>query len=324
VINTTEGKVGSYTRAYKYPDLAPVVGYNHPIYGQAGLEASLDEYLRGLRGNPASTLWWNHLVYGMSPKGLDVRLSIDLYLQYRSDEMMTDHTGAVILMNAQTGEILVMSSHPTFNPNYLNEIGSQLNKDPHKPLINRAAAGLYPTGSLIDPLARALFGHVNPNETELRKVYEAFGFHRVPQVRMQVAESLSNAGLENLHVTPLQVALASAALSNDGMVPAARIATAVNTPNDGWVILPALGTPFKAVAAAAAEEAAGSFIQQGHNYWSHTGQATEKDSAVTWFIAGTPPNWQASPLVVVVLLEEENVSLAQRIGQELLVDAMYP
>ena len=141
---------------------------------------------------------------------------------------------------------------------------------------------------------------------------------------MQVAESLSNAELENLHVTPLQVALASAALSNDGMVPAPRIATAVNTPNDGWIILPALGTPFKAVGAAAAEEAAGSFIQQGHNYWSHTGQATEKDSAVTWFIAGTPPNWQASPLVVVVLLEEENVSLAQRIGQELLVDAMYP
>ena len=324
VINTTEGKVGSYTRAYKYPDLAPVVGYNHPIYGQAGLEASLDEYLRGLRGNPSSTIWWNQLVYGMSPEGLDVRLSIDLYLQYRSDEMMTDHTGAVILMNAQTGEILVMASHPTFNPTYLNEIGSQLNKDPDKPLINRAAAGLYPTGSLIDPLARALFGHVNPNETELRKVYEAFGFHRVPQVRMQVAESLSNAELENLHVTPLQVALASAALSNDGMVPAARIATAVNTPNDGWVILPALGTPFKAVAAAAAEEAAGSFIQQGHNYWSHTGQATEKDSAVTWFIAGTPPNWQASPLVVVVLLEEENVRLAQHIGQELLVDAMYP
>jgi len=45
---------------------------------------------------------------------------------------------------------------------------------------------------------------------------------------------------------------------------------------------------------------------------------------VTWFIAGTPPNWQASPLVVVVLLQENNAWLAQRIGQELLVDAMYP
>jgi len=324
VINTTEGGVGSYTRAYKYPELAPVVGYNHPIYGQAGLEASLDEYLRGLRGNPASALWWNHLVYGMSPAGLDVRLSIDLDLQSRSDEMMTDHSGAVLLLNAKTGEILVMSSHPNFNPNYLNELGAQLNKDPGKPLINRAAAGLYPTGSLIDPLARALLGDVDPDENELGDVYEAFGFHRVPEARIQVAEALSNTELENLHVTPLQVALASAALSNAGTVPVPRLATAVNTPNDGWVVLPALGTPFKAVEVAAAEEAADSFIQEGHNYWSHIGHATEKDTSVTWFIAGTPPNWQASPLVVVVLLEEDNASLAQRIGQDLLVDAMYP
>jgi cell division protein FtsW (lipid II flippase) len=35
-INTTEGDVGSYVRSYKYPDLGPVVGYNHPFYGQAG------------------------------------------------------------------------------------------------------------------------------------------------------------------------------------------------------------------------------------------------------------------------------------------------
>jgi cell division protein FtsW (lipid II flippase) len=325
VINSTEGVAGSYARAYKYPDLGPVVGYNHPIYGQAGLEASLDEYLRGLRGNPASTLWWNHLVYGMSPDGLDVRLSIDLSLQTRADELMTDHTGAVILLHAQTGEILVMSSHPTFNPNYLNEIGSQLNKDPKKPLINRAAAGLYPTGSLIEPLARALLGNnVKPDENGLKNVHAAFGFQRVPQLRMQVAETLSNSELDSLHVTPLQVALAAAALSNDGVVPAARIATAVNTPNDGWVVLPALGTPSRAVEESAAAESAGSFIQDGQNYWSHTGRATEKDTSVTWFIAGTPPNWQASPLVVVVLLEEDNASLAQRIGQDLLVDAMYP
>ena len=61
----------------------------------------------------------------MSPPGLSVRLSIDLDLQSRSDEMMTDQSGAVILLNAQTGEVLVMSSHPTFNPNYLNEIGAR-------------------------------------------------------------------------------------------------------------------------------------------------------------------------------------------------------
>jgi hypothetical protein len=62
----------------------------------------------------------------------------------------------------------------------------------------------------------------------------------------------------------------------------------------------------------------------GESYWTYVGQANSDESPVTWFIAGTPPNWQASPMVVVVLLEEESVRLAQRIGKELLVDAMNP
>jgi len=324
VIDKTKGESGSYTRAYEYPDLAPVSGYNHPIYGQAGLEASLDEYLRGLSGTPSSMLWWNHLLYGMSPNGLDVRLSIDLYLQYRADEMMTDHRGAVVLLNASSGEILVMSSHPTYNPNRLDEIGSQLNKDPDKPLINRAAQGLYPAGSMVDPFANALFGDQIHDVNELQSVYEAFGFYRAPVLRMQVAEPLTHTEVNDLHVSPLQAALAAAALSNHGTIPAPRIATAVNTPAEGWIVISALGTPIEASPASVADEAAGSLIVDGKSYWAHIGNAKGSESPVTWFIAGTPPNWQATPLVVAVLLEEDNERLAQRIGQELLVDAMNP
>ena len=325
VINGTEGTTGHLVRVYKYPDLAPVLGYNHPVYGQAGLEASLDGYLRGLQGNPAATILWEQLLYGTPPKGLDVRLSLDLYLQFRADEMMLGNPGAVVLLNAHSGEILVMSSHPTFNPNYLDEIGPRLSKDPEKPLINRATQGLYPTGSLISPFAKALFGDASLDRDQWSNVFEAFGFYRVPDIRTPAAEPLSSEpDLENVHVAPLQVALASAAFSNHGVIPAPSIATAVNTPNNGWIILPALGTPFEAMQAPAADEAASSMIQEGMNYWSHVGQAQEKEAHVTWFITGTPPNWQASPLVVVVLLEEDNVRLAQRIGQELIVDAMNP
>src|SRR5215216_2563591 len=69
-ITSTAGSTGTFTRVYNYPDLAPITGYNNPIYGQAGLEASFDDYLRGMRGNPAATVWWSHLLYGMSPHGL--------------------------------------------------------------------------------------------------------------------------------------------------------------------------------------------------------------------------------------------------------------
>jgi hypothetical protein len=322
-INTTEGETGTYTRVYKYPDLAVVVGYNHPIYGQSGLEASLDGYLRGLRGNPSTTIWWNHLLYGMAPEGLDVRLSLDLYLQYRADEMMSGHRGAVILLNAQTGEIYVMSSHPTFNPAHLDEIGTSLNKDPNKPLINRATQGLYPIGTMIEPFEQALYGNKTLTESESRSVYTAFGFNRAPFLRMQVAQPTTDSE-NNLHISPLQTALAAAALSNHGTIPTPRVAMAVNTPNDGWVSLLALGTPFKALQAEAADGMAQALTVDGQSYWAHLGRAEGEESPVTWFITGTLPNWQASPLIVVVALEEDNERLARHIGEELLVDAMNP
>jgi cell division protein FtsW (lipid II flippase) len=324
-ITSTNGSIGTFSRIYNYPDLAPVTGYNNPVYGQSGLEASFDDYLRGAKGNPASTIWWSHILYGMSPHGLDVRLSIDLTLQQRADEMMLGHTGAVILINAKSGEILVMSSHPTFNPNYLNEIGSQLNKDPEKPLINRAVQGLYPTGTMIDPFAQALLGKTDVTENELKRVYEAFGFERTPQLQVQTAAPISaTLHTADLHVSPLQVALASAALSNGGVAPAPRLAISVNTPTVGWVVLPTPGTSFQAVQASQANEAVQAFVSSGANYWSHTGRASGDESQVTWFLAGTPPTWQATPLVVVVAIEEDNERIAQYIGQQLLAAAMHP
>lgn len=319
IINNNKGAIGSFSRNYKYVDLAPVTGYTDPIYGQAGLEASLDDYLRGIKGNPTSTLWWSNLLYGMNPEGLNVRLSIDLYLQNRTDEMMVGADGAVILLNAKSGEILVMSSHPTFNPNHLAESGAKLLIDPNKPLINRATLGQYPTGATImAPFVQALHDSVMVN------VYGALGFYQTPQIQLPVAPAASEDTTAILRVSPLQMALASAALSNHGVIPAPRIAMAVNTPSEGWISLPALGMPIEALQASAGDEAASSYLVENQTYWQHIGQAQEDESSFTWFIGGTPPNWQATPLVIVVVLEEDNLRLAQRIGQELLVDAMNP
>jgi cell division protein FtsI/penicillin-binding protein 2 len=323
-INTTEGARGTYERVYQYPELAPITGYNHPIYGQSGIEASVDEYLRGLRGNPSGIIWWNHLLYGMSPNGLDVRLSLDLSLQAHADELMADQSGAVILLNAQSGEILVMSSHPTFDPSRLNEIGGELNKDPDKPLINRAAQGLYPTGTMLGPFEQILFGEKTLTQDELQQIYERFGFTRPPRLRILVADPTFDSEGKELHVSPLQMALASAAFSNHGTIPAPRIATAVNTPNDGWVVLPALSEPFEALPASAADDQVTSMVSERDHYWTYLGQAESEESPITWFVAGTPPNWQATPLVVVVLLEDDNPRFAQQIGRELLLDAMIP
>jgi cell division protein FtsI/penicillin-binding protein 2 len=284
----------------------------------------MDEYLRGVKGNPAAMIWWSHLLYGMSPHGLDVRLSLDLDFQKRADEMMDGYTGAVVLMNAQTGEILAMSSSPTFDPNHLNEIGSQLNKDPGKPLINRAVQGIYPVGNMLEPFVQALLGNQQQTQADDRKVYNAFGFKTPPQLQFQTAQSVTSSDGEEIHISPLQAALAAAALSSHGVVPAPRIAMAVDTPQQGWVVLPAPGKSFEAVTPAQADQAATANLEDEKRYWSHIGRASGKEGPVTWFIAGTPPNWQGTPLAVVALLEEDNERQAQWIGQELLTDAMNP
>ncbi|MFN8382134.1 MAG: FtsW/RodA/SpoVE family cell cycle protein [Anaerolineales bacterium] len=320
-INVTTGESGSYERIYLYPNLAPITGYTHPIYGQAGLEASLDNYLRGLQGNPSSLILWNELLYGTPPDGLDVRLSIDIDLQAKADELLQGNPGAIILMNAETGEILVMASHPTYDPSNMDVEGENLAQDTSSPLLNRATQGLYPIGSALGPLIQAEFGAKQPSSSELQTFYEKLGLLKAPVINIPITVDEKKASIQNLKVSPLQMSIAAATLSYKGTAPSPRIATAVNTPEQGWVVLPALSQPVEVIQTSAANEAALSFIKEGKPYWSHIGQASIDKTNVTWLLAGTLPDWKGAPLVLVVTLEDLNTSLIENIGDSLLRDA---
>lgn len=141
------GSRGSYERVIRYPDLSPVAGYTHPIYGQSGLEANLDPYLRGLEGNPDGLIWQHLLLTGMPPPGINVRLSIDLEFQQLADEALSGHSGSLVLMNAESGEILAIASQPAFNANELDAEWNSLIQDSSTPLFNRASLGQYQPGS---------------------------------------------------------------------------------------------------------------------------------------------------------------------------------
>ncbi len=317
-INITEGQSGTYQRIYLYPDLAPISGYTHPVFGQAGLEASLDGYLRGLQGNPSSLIWWDHLRYGTPPPGLDIRLSIDLALQYETDNLLGDHPGAVILMNAQTGEILVMASHPTYDPNKLDIEGDALSQNPAAPLVNRATQGLYPFGIALQPLLRAEFGDHQATDAELKVFYQKLGLYRIPEINMPAAFDTENNSVKNLRISPLQAALATAGLSNHGVMPSARIAMAVDTPEQGWVVLSAENKSTEVLQPAAADETALSFAVENKPYWSRTSKSSADGITFTWLTAGTIPDWGGTPLVLIVTLEENNISLAENIRKIIL------
>jgi hypothetical protein len=320
-INITTGESGSYLRQYLYPSLASITGYTHPVFGQAGIESSVDDYLRGLKGNPTALILWNQILYGTPPPGLDVRLSLDLSLQTTADELLGDLTGAIILMNAETGEILVMASHPTYDPNKLDEEGGSLSHDENSPLLNRATQGLYPIGEVFLPFLLAHFDGKLPADSSLLIFYKESGLLRAPLITLPVAERDFPNELEDLRASPLQVALAAAAVSHEGIIPAPRIAAAVNTPEQGWVVLPTLDQAREAIPAQAAEEAALFFIKEVNTFWSHTARGTINQTTVSWFIAGTPPDWQGAPLALVVALEEDNPAAVRHIGK-LLMEAV--
>lgn len=151
VIITNEGEIGSLQRRSNHIPLYPVIGYTHPVFGQTAIEASMFPYLRGNTGYPFSTTFWNRLLFNQPPDGLDVRLTIDLNLQMSADELLEGQSGAIVLMNANSGEIMAMASHPYFNAANLQLEWDQLIADQNSPLINRATQGVYPPGAALFP-----------------------------------------------------------------------------------------------------------------------------------------------------------------------------
>jgi cell division protein FtsW (lipid II flippase) len=321
-ISQTQGSIGDLARVYWYPELSPVVGYTHPVFGQAGLEASMDGYLRGLQGNPTSSVIWQQLLYGTPPPGLDVRLTLDLRLQQRADAALAEHRGAAVLMNAQTGEILAMASHPSFDSNQLDVIGAMLSQHVNTPLLNRAAQGTYSVGNALLPMiSAAREGLPSP---DVASIYRSLGLSTAPQLRLAAAPPHFGTGITDGRISPLQMAVAASSISNAGIRPAPRIVQAVKSPLQGWVILPQTGDPVPVFSASAAAKAARDYSAASGARWEWRSTAAAGGQTVTWYLGGTQPGGQGSPLVVVVLLEDGDAAAATIVGSDLLTAAGAP
>ncbi len=375
VLATTTGVPGTFTRVVVYPPLGPVIGYAQQPYGFAGLEGSLDSYLRGLDGSPSSEVWFNRLIYSQPPPGLNLRLSIDLNLQKLADQMLAEKTGALILLNAQTGEILAMASHPYFDPNQLDEKWNDWIKDPRAPFLNRAVQGQYPPGTAFSPFLMTLLQNNGqlpqlPNDLslawqgkrwdctqstqtpddwgravssgcpgallalskklnapQLTQLVHQLGLDMAPTIPLPVSQPASiNQDMtpeqvvfdtKNFLVSPLQMALAAAVLSNDGVRPAPRLALAVQTPQAGWIVM-AAGSAVENLPVTGTSATVKMLQAPGSSFWQVTGLAQAKDGPITWYLGGTHQNWQGSPLAFALVLAEENPKVANQIGLELL------
>ncbi len=381
-LDATSGRPGSFTRTNSYPPLSPILGYTNPIYGQAGLEASLDPYLRGLEENSAWLIAWDRLTYGQPPPGVDVRLTLDLHLQRAADTALGANPGSLVLLNARSGEILAMASHPYFDSNRLDQDFQDLIQNPNSPLLNRASQGQYPPGTAVGPflLAEALrrsslptlpqnLAYTNNGDsfacaqavdasatwpqavgagcpgalvslgkmlggTNLLALYSRLGFYTTPQTQLPASAERAPAeltevdraaiGRGSVTVSPLQMALAAAGFSLDGVRPAPRIVISTQTPSQGWAVLPIQGEKVQEYPAGLTADIAGSLAAQGTMTWQATGRSSTADKKpLTWFIGGTLPNWQGTPLAIALVLESDNTPLAQQVGASVLTAGMH-
>jgi len=146
------GTIGSFARVYYDPASAPVTGYDSSLYGQAGIETSMDGFLRGEIGPDPLSIWWSELVYGTPPPGLHLRLTLNSELQRYAAEGLAASRGAVVVVDARSGSILAMASSPSFDPSTLDQVWPELVVRTDGPLLNRATQGRYQPGMTLAPL----------------------------------------------------------------------------------------------------------------------------------------------------------------------------
>lgn len=367
---TSAGTSGNISRVSNYIELSPILGYTSAIYGQTGIEASMYPYLRGLEGYSESKVLLNDLLYNQPPEGLNVRLTLDLTYQFLADDSLGDTPGSIILLNAETGEILAMASHPYFDPITLDENWEALSSDRDAPLLNRAAQGLYPAGAALFPFVlttymtsiagfpdpgnllpdvqldancaeypfedltwRSLAIHGCQNAMQglvdltsavtITSMIENFGLTTAPKLQLPTAEvETLPEGIDDLRVSPLQMALAAGALTNAGTLPAPRIVIGYQDPDGEWITLPKIGSNSQAIDQATASSVTDLLKVEGTSRWQVTATVTtQDDQPVTWFIAGTTSDWVGQPLVVVVVLEEDSPGKAKSIGLSMIEQA---
>ena len=145
--------------------------------GKDALEQQFELDLRGVPGArrvevTASGRIVRDLETREDVQGDPVRLTIDGPLQDYAARRIGLESGSCVVMDCETGDVLCMSSMPSFDPNSFSQgIGrveyAMLRDDERVPLRNKVLKGLYPPGSTVKPMHCMAFldAGVKPEET---------------------------------------------------------------------------------------------------------------------------------------------------------------
>ena len=129
------------------------------VVGHSGIELLKNDHMIGLDGGRQAEV--DHMgrelqILGKSVPsvpGKNISLTLDIRLQKVATEAMKGESGAVIVMNPKSGDILALASFPDFDPNLFSGGIDQKNwnillNNPEDPMGNKAIQGLYAPGSI--------------------------------------------------------------------------------------------------------------------------------------------------------------------------------
>ncbi len=137
--------------------------------GQAGIEAGADDVLAGVPGGRLIAVHCDSRVERdviasrepVPPR--DVTLTIDRTFQTSVFDALRAQgslQGAAVILDPRSGAVLALASVPSYDPNgFVLGFGPQdramMRSEAQRPLLSRAAEGIYPTGSAFKPITFA-------------------------------------------------------------------------------------------------------------------------------------------------------------------------
>lgn len=165
VLAETKETGSSKVRVYPQGEMfQPLLGYATVQYGSAGLEATEAENLLGLNDN--SVLRKIQNTFELPRKGHDLILTLDSRLQEVAYQKLRGQAGAVVALNPQNGDVLVLVSQPSFDANRLEEDWEKIRQQEGSPLLNHAFSQ-YPPGSIMKVVTSAALFQAGLDTTDL-------------------------------------------------------------------------------------------------------------------------------------------------------------
>lgn len=184
VVAGTVQEGANYHRTWPNSATSYVAGYFSPfLIASSGLEETYAEVLTGQTSNNPVRRLFNNLLH-QPQRGSSLKLTLDSDLQSSAQSMLGEQNGAVVVIDVDTGDVLVLASSPTYDPNRLfttspsgnadaRQYWEALVNDEDAPLVTRANLGLYTPGSTFKTVTAAIA--IEQGYAEPSSIYEDDG-----------------------------------------------------------------------------------------------------------------------------------------------------